>query len=69
MDGLEGKLGKVSESVEQVMTDVKDMKGKMMTTEHFQSIEELLKRIQSASLDQRDSPPPSPRNFAAVQRP
>ena len=54
MDGFEGKLGKVSESVEQVMTDVKDMKGKMMTTEHFQSILELLERIQSASLDQRD---------------
>ncbi len=60
MDGFEGKLGKVAESVEQVTTkmitqdDFKDMKDSIMTKEDFKEILFRLQQIQSTSLDQKE---------------
>lgn len=60
MDGFEGKLGKVAESVEQVTTkmitqdDFKNMKDSIMTKEDFREILFRLQQIQSTSLDQKE---------------
>jgi hypothetical protein len=57
LDGFEGKLEKVVESVDQVhgkmltQDDLKDMKTSMMSKEDFKEILQRLEQIQSTSMD------------------
>ena len=57
LDGFEGKLEKVVESVDQVhgkmltQDDLKDMKTSMMSKEDFREILQKLEQIQSTSMD------------------
>jgi len=57
LDGFEGKLEKVVESVDQVQgkmltqDDLKDMKTSMMSKEDFKEILQKLEQIQSTSMD------------------
>jgi hypothetical protein len=54
MDGFEGKLGKIVESVEEITSkmvkqdDIKDMKENMMTKKDFEDIQQLVKEIKIA---------------------
>lgn len=61
MDGFEGKLVKVAESVEEITSkmvklddikDIMDMKENMMTKKNFEEIQDLLREIKSASFGQ-----------------